>query len=353
MATNDTGAQANKYTVGQFHYPTDAGVSADLPHTVVFFINVRGNSKGKTDTNTMYELKEPQTITSSGIAKSAVIVGATSAAAPFVKSLSTLAASTAIMGGASLRKVIGGQLLSGAKGVGSAVLNSKGGKVAALAGVGLGVMALTTTASKMYRLKDAITLAIQEPMKTTYNVEYENYDAGTLIGGSSTGADYSSMAAASILKAAKIPALIGAPDFARAIQKVSGESANPFRTALFKEVKLRTFDFKYKFMPKSAGEAANVLRIIKTFRYHMHPEFSQDKVFLVHPSEFNIAYYHNNKENSTWNKISTCVLTHMHLDAGSEGVLASFTDGMSVEINMLLKFTETEMMTKDKIDEGY
>jgi hypothetical protein len=133
---------------------------------------------------------------------------------------------------------------------------------------------------------------------------------------------------------------------------MTGTSVNPFRTVLFKDVDLRTFKYEYKFMPKSKQEAQNVLAIINTFKEHMHPEFASSKVFLIHPSEFNIVYYYGTEENKNMHKISTCVLTELDLDYGTEK-LASFSDGMSVEINMSLTFVETEMLTREKIMEGY
>lgn len=354
MATN-TETSANKYSIGNFKYPIGAGRMADMPHTVVFYINVRGNSISKTTDNTLFELTPAKieeiggaqaAVTGGAVAKAIGLAGAGAVAGGVIKNLSANAVSRKIMGGTAPIAAI--------TSTGLKALTATAGTAAAsvVSGTALGATALALGVTKMYRLKDAITLAVQEPMRTSYNVEYEDYDVGTLIGGSNSGASLENLGLAGILKGAQIPASIGAPDFARGIQKMAGKSINPFKTVLFKQVDLRTFTFNYKFMPASKEEAQVVMNIIKTFKYHMHPEFANDKVFLTHPSEFNIQFQYNNIENDKWNKISTCVLTSMELDSGTEQ-LASFADGMSVEINMKLTFKETEMLTKEKIEKGY
>lgn len=353
---NNAISAGQKYDIANYIYPIDAETNPETPHTVVFYINVRGNSKAKKSDNTLYELTDEQSraqINGEGMAKT---VGTATGAATLgvaaktigsgLKSLTNSALSKKIMSGkgvAALKGELIGTALGGAKDV---------AKIGAI-GAAVGAVALDLGVSRMYRLKDAITLAVQEPMKTSYNVEYEDFDVGTLMGGmSSSDASIAGMLKAGVLKGAQIPSVVGAPDFSRGIQKMAGTAINPFKTVLFKQVDLRNFTFNYKFMPRSKKEASNVLDIIKTFKYHMHPEFAADKVFLTHPSEFNIIFYYKGVENDNWNKISTCVLTNLEVDAGTEQ-LASFEDGMSVEINMKLSFKETEMLTKERIAEGY
>ena len=353
---NNAISAGQKYDIANYMYPIDAETNPETPHTVVFYINVRGNSIAKKSDNTLYELTDAQSraqVTGEGMAKSgtaaagAALAGvAGNVAKSYIKSLTDIASTKKIAdgyGAGSIKSATIGAKITGIKDALKVVGSS----------AAVGLTALDLGVTRMYRLKDAITLAVQEPMKTSYNVEYEDFDVGTLMGGmSSDKASVMGMVEAGILKGAQIPSVIGAPDFSRGIQKMAGTAINPFKTVLFKQVDLRNFTFNYKFMPRSKKEASNVLDIIKTFKYHMHPEFAADKVFLTHPSEFNIIFYYKGVENDNWNKISTCVLTNLEVDAGTEQ-LASFEDGMSVEINMKLSFKETEMLTKRQIAEGY
>jgi hypothetical protein len=336
---SDIGKNLNNYSIGKYSYPEDVGSKNDLMHSVTFFINIRGKgeaAKGKTK-DVVFKVDDEQQVTKTGVIES-VAIATGGAAVVAALSKSSIA-----------RRIIDGfdsKISAGAKAAALSV---------GLAGATVGATAASFTSSTMYRLKDAITLAIQEPPKTSYKVNYDKFDVGTLMGGMSSsplGGATPAMIQAGLLKFATVPNVVGAPDFSKGIQKMSGEATNPFRTVLFQDVDLRTFTFNYKFMPKTANEARNVLNIIKTFKAHMHPEFSSSKVFLIHPSEFNIVFYYQGKENTNWNKISTCVLTELKLDSGTEQ-LATFKDGMSVEINMELTFMETEMMTREKIEQGY
>lgn len=354
----------NQYNIEQYRFPEDAGVSPDLKHTIAFFINVRGNSKSNRTLKTNFKITDEQVLTRAGVV-GAIGVGTAGAVGSTVLNTTSSAAKAAVnsIAGAGLNhRTVGGvpNPLSAATSAAGAAATEvlQGAKVAgktAGAGVVVGATALGFGQTEMHRLAAALVLAIQEPPKVSYSVGYETFDAGTLMGGMSSG-DASVISAggagAGILKFMKIPGVLGAPDFGKGIQKVSGTALNPFKTALFKEVKLRTFEFNYKFMPKSQKEALNVRNIIYALKYHMHPEFDTNKIFLIHPSEFNIVYYYAGKENDNWNKIGTCVLTDMQLDQGTEQ-LTSFIDGSSVEINMKLTFMETEMITKEKIEKGY
>ena len=57
-------------------------------------------------------------------------------------------------------------------------------------------------------------------------------------------------------------------------------------------------------------------------------------------------------QNNFYNKIATCVLSDCKVDYTSTGV-KSHVDGSPVIIKMDLTFQETEMITKELIDQGY
>ena len=60
----------------------------------------------------------------------------------------------------------------------------------------------------------------------------------------------------------------------------------------------------------------------------------------------------NAYENSFYTKISTCVLSGCDVDYTPNAV-KSFQDGAPTQINMILSFEETELLTKEKINAGY
>ena len=60
----------------------------------------------------------------------------------------------------------------------------------------------------------------------------------------------------------------------------------------------------------------------------------------------------NGRENDYFNRITTCVLTSVDVNYTPSGV-RSFEDGAPTQIQMGLTFRETEILTKEKINQGY
>lgn len=148
--------------------------------------------------------------------------------------------------------------------------------------------------------------------------------------------------------------LLKTPGFGQMLSKASGIAANPKKEQLFKEVEYRTFTFAYSFYPRSKQEAATVREIIKEFKLHMHPEFKDAGEFLyIYPSEFEIVYYNNGKENTNLHKHTACVLTDMNISYSPQNVYTSFDDGMPSQINVQLSFRELALLSKKDIQEGY
>lgn len=135
----------------------------------------------------------------------------------------------------------------------------------------------------------------------------------------------------------------------------AGLAMNPRIEILFKAINNREFQFDFKFTPTSQKEALQVLQIIKAFRFHAAPELLEgdSSRYLIPPSEFDIEYCFDGKQNPALNKISSCVLEGVDVNYVGAGQFAAFADGMPVEIGMQLRFKEVEIMHKALIDEGY
>ena len=127
---------------------------------------------------------------------------------------------------------------------------------------------------------------------------------------------------------------------------------------LFEQMGLRSFTYNFTFAPRNAQETEDVQTIIKLFRFHMAPELQgANERFLTLPSTFDIHYmYQMNRdtamENSFYSKIATCVLSDCVVDYTPGGV-KSFASGAPTQITMNLTFKETELLTKEMIDEGF
>jgi hypothetical protein len=110
--------------------------------------------------------------------------------------------------------------------------------------------------------------------------------------------------------------------------------------------------------PRSEEEAREVQSILALLRYHQSPEIDRrtSNFLLVPPSEFDIKFYYNGRENPNIPKISTCVLTTLDVDYAPNG-FAAYEErfnvapkkggtGMPVAIRLSLAFKETEYFTK-------
>jgi len=140
--------------------------------------------------------------------------------------------------------------------------------------------------------------------------------------------------------------------------KAFGQATNPYMEVIFEKVGMRTFSYNFTFSPRNAAETADVQKIIKMFRFHMLPEMQgANERFLTLPSTFDIHYMYQlssetARENSFYSKIATCVLNGVDVDYTPDGV-KSFASGAPTQIKMGLNFMETEMLTKEHIEQGY
>ena len=76
--------------------------------------------------------------------------------------------------------------------------------------------------------------------------------------------------------AAMIGSLTGS-DLMAARDKLSNRAQNYFLEATFTGLGFRKFSFSWKFTPKNPKEMIQVAKIIRTFKFHMLPEFPYEK----------------------------------------------------------------------------
>jgi hypothetical protein len=140
--------------------------------------------------------------------------------------------------------------------------------------------------------------------------------------------------------------------------KAWGQAENPYLEVIFENITLRSFTYNFKFAPRNKDERDDVQAIIQLFRFHMVPELKGgNHRYMTLPSTFDIHYMWQSSwdtawENNFYSKIATCVLESCNVDYTPGGV-KSFADGSPTQITMGLTFKETEMLTKQKINDGY
>ena len=237
----------------------------------------------------------------------------------------------------------------------------------------------------LVRTSDSIALYMPPNIKHSYKATYKNDELGLggVIGQQLAEANsvdsfmdsLFSSSTANTLKdsisevlgiktALKIGGFLGAGDPMSAARKIAQKALNPALEAVFQSIDLRNFDFSFRFTPRSESEVKTVDTIIKLFKFHMHPERVQGQDVgrhLIFPGEFDIHYMYQGNENTWYPFTGGCVLNSCEVTYGPGGESQHFRpiptgDGnlpAPTEINMTLNFTETEIMTKSKIKEGY
>ena len=230
------------------------------------------------------------------------------------------------------------------------------------------------------RITDSIALYLPPNVRDTTSAEYENMSTG-LIGqfagkgldlaqafkeedyeeGSrvltGAGTDFA-IEAARRSGAAFVEALAGSEGAIQLLNRTLGQADNPFMEVLFSTMGIREFTYNFNFAPRNQDETGEIQQIIQLFRFHMAPEMQGANArYLTLPSEFDIHYMFkgkdgNGRENDFFNRITTCVLINVDVNYTPNGV-RTFEDGSPTQIQMGLTFRETEILTKEKINQGY
>lgn len=356
--------ETDKVNINWLSYPEGLGEKLDLQHYVLFYINVRGKSEFNKNnrSSTPVDLTEQNRLTPEGLRRGAAIgAGAAAGAAVFGGLVSTGGGFYKKLGNLAAGVGLGALVTAGAYSVtGSDKENGKD-----LISESISYLSQFIKTDQSYRISDVIALHVDERPSVRYSTSYSNKEAGLLggLGNLSEGSLYGTMnsfidgsgeiARRALINIAKVPgAFMSSASPGDLLSLASKTKTNPFREVFFEAVDFRTFNFKYRFLPKSKKESEQVQAIIQAFKFHMHPELSEHKFFYIYPSEFDIVYCYKGKENTAWHKISTCALTSMDVDYGGD-TFSTFNDGFPTEINVSLQFQELEVLSKERIKEGY
>ena len=336
----------DKYNVGQLVYPDDLMSESSQygGNYAIFYINVPTDSKLLKDTTNFATIDDPSAIPPRQR-------GVVSTGAP---GTGTIVGQQAVVGAA------GGSV---AKAVGVNVSKTQGGVIGAVTGAAVANQAASFTRAQK-RLKQVIALYMPEDLQIKYSVDWTEVEtagsqalqtgigiAGDMIG-QFFGSGKKSGAGQAVNTALTTAALKGPTGDLTSAQ--TGLATNPKKEQVFKGVKYREFSLNFKFYPRSAAEADNIRQIIYAFKLHMHPEFKDQFNFLyIYPSEFDIYYYQNGKENMNIHRHTSVVLTDLDVQYTPNGYFTAFDDGMPTQINITMQFKELALLTKDNIMDGF
>lgn len=255
------------------------------------------------------------------------------------------------------------------------------------AGVGTGIAALAQNIKKKpktNRIKSAIALYMPDTVFQTYSHDYDalSVTAATGMlgmaqrGASSVGSSFSTSTAEgavvtsdSISNAikgiggspggrevggfiAEQSGLVG-PGFTDLLLRDLGKALNPQIEMVYKKTQNRSFVFDFRMQPRSRSESISIKNIVKQFKKFSAPSIAGDSdgAYFNIPGQFDIEFMFKSNENKFIGKISTCVLENIDVNYSSAGPFATFDDGAPVEVNLQLRFTEVDTLTREVFEE--
>jgi len=345
-----------------FSYPLNVG-STEIGHYVVFYINEFGEPSGEEKTTAQ---KNADILASSSKNNMAIVANATKLFNNVSKAFNTKA------GVATLDSDVHFSMLppeiSTIEKVGNAAASS--------------TKKLLNPSQRYKRTTHSIALYMPNTLQFDYRQKYNDTSATEAMGsigflaqaGSTlydTGLNDSTLRnMKSFIGEAGIGALkktgLVSNDFGNIISQSAFDTAiNPQVELLYSHPELRSFQFSFNFFPSSQREAVTIDEIIRLFKYWSAPSLKANSSgrYFTPPGSFDIEFMYNGRMNKNIPKISTCVLENIQVNYAPNGFSALETnpgepfgekgDGMPTQITLQIDFRETEIITRDMLDNNF
>lgn len=218
-------------------------------------------------------------------------------------------------------------------------------------------------ARNLKRLNSQIALQVPNTFVATSTANYTEAKMGAVAGllsrmgtgnmGSESIAELGGQAARLAMETfAQLPDAFGM-NLQNMMEVTTRRVQNPHIEQRFESVSFREFQFVYEFAAKSKAEADAIDNIIRTFRFHMHPELQPSGLYFDYPSLFDISVMFKEGNNNYIHRISTCYLTSFTTNYTSTGVFSTTRDGQPTEIQVTMNFREIEPLHKLRIQQGF
>ena len=145
---------------------------------------------------------------------------------------------------------------------------------------------------------------------------------------------------------------------ANILGRTAGVTLNPNLELLFKGPNLRTFNFNFRFTPRSKKEAQEVKEIIRVFKKNMAVQRSTSNLFLLTPRVFTLEYIYNAKGASAGqihpylNVFKPMAMTNLNVNYTPDGTYMTYNDGGSLTAyDLQMSFGELEPIYADEFDD--
>ena len=162
-----------------------------------------------------------------------------------------------------------------------------------------------------------------------------------------------------ILKGLEAVDALGITGAREAVEISTGEVIADRLEMAFKNVGRRVFNYTFRMIPKNSAEAEEIRKIVFAFKANMLPEMikGRDRDTMNVPNTFNIQYMYKGKENDYIHRVSECFLENVQVTYGGDRYKTfepHADDGAPpVETQITLAFKEIEIITRERVFEGY
>jgi hypothetical protein len=138
----------------------------------------------------------------------------------------------------------------------------------------------------------------------------------------------------------------------------TGRTLNPQLELIYNSPALREFTLDFRMIPRNPEESGAIQSILQILKLEAAPQISAETSsrYFIPPSQFQLEFYdgvNHAMPNSYLFKTKKCVLEDISIDYTGGGSFATFYTGAPVEIRLSLRFTETVIIDRTAVGEGF
>ena len=146
---------------------------------------------------------------------------------------------------------------------------------------------------------------------------------------------------------------------ANILGRTAGVTLNPNLELLFKGPNLRTFNFNFRFTPRSEKESQEIKEIIRVFKKNMAVQRSDSNLFLLTPRVFTVEYIYNSKGDNAGglhpylNVFKPMAMTNLNVNYTPDGTYMTYNQGGSLTAyDLQMSFGELEPIYADEFNDS-
>ena len=145
---------------------------------------------------------------------------------------------------------------------------------------------------------------------------------------------------------------------ANILGRTAGVTLNPNLELLFKGPNLRTFNFNFRFTPRTAKESEEIKQIIRVFKKNMAVQRSTSNLFLLTPRVFTVEYIYNAKGDNAGqlhpylNVFKPMAMTNLNVNYTPDGTYMTYNQtGSLTAYDLQMSFGELEPIYADEFED--